>query len=262
MDEGWLHAPGHRCDGGGSQVPQRPVLLIPRRAGEPERDMVWDWLGGEWWPRLGWPVIEGHHDGPGPFSRAAAVNTAAELADVGEWEDPHPWDVAVVVDADTLVDPANVRSAAILAHASGQLTFGYERFAALSRHGTEQVMAGYDGSWEPQVILEFIGSDSSCLAVPRDLWDRVGGFDESFVGWGMEDSAFSLACQAIGRGVHRIGGTAWHLWHPQAEGTGDPTHPIWLANRERVRPYEEAGNDYDRMRALLEANGQWRRFDR
>lgn len=233
-----------------------PVLLVPRRAGIPDRDRLWAWLRTEWWPQLGWPIVEGHHD-DGPFSRSRAVNRAAEIAaDSSRWR----WDVAVVIDADTIIDHHAVRSAALLAAGSGQITWGFDRWAALSPEMTDRVLGGYQGDWNAGVTLEFRHSASSCVAVPRQLWDRVGGFDEQFVGWGFEDVAFSLACQAIGGGGHRIAGTAFHLHHAPAEATGDTGHPIYLANQERCRPYLDAYLDPVKMEAALRANGQWERF--
>lgn len=58
----------------------------------------------------------------------------------------------------------------------------------------------------------------SCnLAVWRTDFDRVDGFDESFVGWGHEDA--DLALRLARAGVGRKGGAfsteVFHLWHPE-----------------------------------------------
>ncbi len=236
----------------------RTVVLVPRREDGGFRDDLWAWCRDTWWADLGLPIYEGHHD-EGPFCRSAAINTAARYADglIGD----RPWDVAVILDADTIVDHAAVASAALLAERSGQITWAFSRWAGLSSEGSALVRAGYDGGWDEHVAVEILHSASSCLAVPRRLWDRVGGFDEGFVGWGYEDAAMSLACQAIGGGSHRIPGTAWHLWHPPAEGTGDSTHPLWIANRDRCQAYVDAGwDDYVAMETLLRDLGLWERF--
>lgn len=229
-------------------------MLVPRRVGVPERDDLWSWCQTEWWAPTGLPIYEGHHEAhEGPFNRSAAINRASIRAGA--------WDVALILDADVVVDPAAVRSAVLLADASGQITWPFDRFAGLDRTMSSRVRSGYSGSWEPGVAHEMLHTASSAVCVPRRLWDRVGGFDEAFIGWGFEDVAFSLACQAIGGGHHRIAGTVYHLWHPPAEATGDSNHPVWQANAAVCAPYLDAGwADGDAMEAVLRANGQWDRL--
>jgi GT2 family glycosyltransferase len=47
---------------------------------------------------------------------------------------------------------------------------------------------------------------------------RINGFNESFIGWGREDSEF--VCRLLNAGVKRkniaLGAVAWHLYHPEA----------------------------------------------
>src|SRR5690606_41366747 len=61
----------------------------------------------------GFRVIEGYHV-TGLFNRAAAVNTAAQIAG--------NWDVAVVADADAWVPEKQLREAVRRARATGQVT--------------------------------------------------------------------------------------------------------------------------------------------
>jgi glycosyltransferase involved in cell wall biosynthesis len=56
------------------------------------------------------------------------------------------------------------------------------------------------------------------FAMFKEDFLRIGGFDESFTGWGYEDS--ELVARAINSGcLVRLGdyrGTVFHLWHPDA----------------------------------------------
>lgn len=220
------------------------VVLVPRRSDGGHRDRLWEWVRG----RLDLPVVEGHHEAhEGAFNRSSAINRAARAA--GDWK------VAVIVDADTFTPGPQIVEAVRLARDTGQIAWGFTRYAALDREGTRKVMDGFNGSWEPHVLHEFLHTASSCVVVRRDLWDAVGGFDEGFVGWGFEDVAFSLACQAVGGGWHRAEGTTWHLWHPPSPDAGNTNSPIWRANRDRCQPYIDAGFDPARMRAVLHDMG-------
>lgn len=55
------------------------------------------------------------------------------------------------------------------------------------------------------------------LSLWRDDYDAVNGFNESFVGWGLEDT--DLAVRLIKRGVRvrtgRFATNVFHLWHPE-----------------------------------------------
>lgn len=59
------------------------------------------------------------------------------------------------------------------------------------------------------------------MAVWRTDFERVDGFDESFVGWGHEDADFVLRLHQVG--VRRKNGfcatEVFHLWHPEAKRT-------------------------------------------
>lgn len=198
------------------------VVVVPRRAGDPTRDRLWSFAKA-WWEKdvPDWPIIEGHHD-HGPFNRGAAINTAA----AGE------WDVAVIIDADVVADADQVKAAVDNAHRTGRLTLAYTKYFALKEEMTERVLDGYDGDWTRGAALKMTGHVSSILAVPRRLWDQVGGFDERFVGWGHDDVAFAAVCRTLGGGIDRIPGSVFHLWHgPTRRGTSAPRGHALLYRR-------------------------------
>lgn len=75
-----------------------------------------------------------------------------------------------------------------------------------------------DGSWRVQRAFSWKGIRSCNLGVWRSDFERVDGFDESFVGWGHEDADFVLRLHHAG--VARKNGfcatEVFHLWHPEA----------------------------------------------
>lgn len=209
----------------------RTVVLVPRRAGRPDRDALWAFTEAWWTERVGYPITVGVHDhDEGPFNRGVAINRAAELAE--------PWDVAVVIDADVVLDPGQVHSAVASAHRTGAMAVGFTERLHLNGAGTRKVLAGYTGNWRPYARIVAMESVSSCVAVRHDLWAEVGGFDPAFVGWGWEDVAFRIHCEAVAaHPIIRAGGAMWHLHHQVSAGN-NPDEATFQANRNRGEAYK------------------------
>lgn len=236
-------------------MPERTVVLVPRRDGDPERDGLWDWVRRFWALQVGLPIFEGH-DGRWsdtvPFNRSAAVNRAAEAAG--------GWDVAVIIDGDVVLDPRLVAAAVERAVRSGGPVLGYSERDHLTPGGTREVLrldpAKVDLSRAPRQWRRWVrgrlrNSCSSCFVVTRDLWEAVGGFDEAFVGWGYEDIAFRVATETMcGVELSKIPGVLFHLWHTVSAGN-QPTSPTMLANKERCDRYLRARWNPDMMREVL-----------
>lgn len=177
--------------------------LVPRLADEGERDRLWEYCRAHWETELPeMEIVEGAHEGDGPFNRSAAINRAAE----GE------WDVAVILDSDVLLDADKVRAGIAAAAESGWLVLPYRDRNMISRQGTSRILGGFRGSWRRWIVAREAERVSCCVIIPRALWDAVGGFDERFEGWGGEDEAFYAACKAIA-GAERLDGEVWHLFH-------------------------------------------------
>lgn len=209
----------------------RVVLLVPRRDGFADRDALWAFTR-RWWEEQfpDWPIFVGDHT-EGLFNRSAAVNAAARAA--GD------WDVAVVIDSDVLIGPvASVRAAVPRAIETGQMTVPFVNRYNLNALGTRRILDGYTGSWKGYVARTFRDQHSSVIAIPRPLYDDIGGFDEGFRGWGMEDTAFALACEVFaGRKLERLEGEVWHLHHAPAPGEkhGSPSHRRNMARLDQYR---------------------------
>ncbi len=199
------------------------VVLVGRRPDDGHRDRLWRFCEDRWHTSLGWPIYEGLHtttDRP-EFCLSVASNRAAAAA--GD------WDVAIYIGADWIAGTAEqITAAATLSLAVGQLVFAHDRTVVLNEAMTTHLLDGREPveDW-PLPAVGARPSDlpygvvhpntfSGVLAVPRDLWQRVGGFDERFVGGGFEDLAFLDACSTMGGGFQRVEGAAiYHLWHPQ-----------------------------------------------
>ena len=187
----------------------RTVLLVPRRADGGIRDRLWEFCRDVWrTEHPSFEIFEGHHNADeGLFNRSMAVNRAAEAA--GD------FDTAVVIDSDILIHRDNVRAGLALVERFNRVVFPFRVYQSLSQNGTSRIMAGWKGDWLTVAAKAYWDSVSCVVMVPRALWDQVGGFDERFVGWGWEDTAFACATDAVS-GRLRLEGTLWHLWHPQS----------------------------------------------
>jgi hypothetical protein len=219
------------------------AILVPRRGDGGHRDRLWEHCRQLWVDRFpDWPIFEGNHD-DGPFNRSAAINAAAELAG--------GFDVALIIDSDVICDPQAVRSAVDIASATDRMVVGHDERIMLTRNGTERVLNGYQGSWRAKQFVERIWSDSvSCaVAVSRRLWDLAGPFDEQFVGWGREDTAFRISCEVETGPVLKVCGETFHLWHPTAAEVAK-NHPLRRANEARHQMYVEARWNREAVRAL------------
>lgn len=202
------------------------VILVPRRAGVPERDAIWEWCKARWQRLLpDVPIIEGHHEeDEGPFNRSMAINRAAAAA--GD------WDVALVIDADVFIRESQVKEALRLAAETGKVTWAHLRWRGLDAEWTRRSVADRTdfGPEIDRVDMDILVertnpiSWSCCIAIPRPVFDDLGGFDERFRGWGYEDMAFqSVIVGLYGYNrVTQVPGTdtpadVFHMWHPRSE---------------------------------------------
>lgn len=226
----------------------RVAIAVPRRDDGGWRDKLWAFCRERWEREFpDWPIHEGASP-DGPFNRAAACNAAVAAA--GD-----DWDVVLIIDSDTVSDPRSVRSAIEVAASTGRMVVAHDERIMLTKEGARHAMSGSAGSWRGRSYVEKVWHDSvSCaVAVSRALWGAVGGFDELFVGWGREDTAFRIACEVHGGPMLRVAGECFHLWHPVAEEVA-AKHPLRVANEARHQRYVEARWNGEAVRALqLEA---------
>jgi hypothetical protein len=188
------------------------------------------------------PIYEGFHYS-GLFNRSAALNVAAHK--------PNDWDVALVIDSDVICDPEQVAEALERAHDEQRIYLAFSRRHNLNQKGTEKIMQGDQGSWRKYIAKTYNDMASSAIAIPRSVWDQLGGFDEKFEGWGFEDSAFALAYETLtGNTIQKVQGELWHLWHPTAP-EGKRGTPSYQANRSRMEAYRAALGNKEVTRGLL-----------
>ena len=75
------------------------------------------------------------------------------------------------------------------------------------------------GSWRKLHPMRWRGAKTCNLAVWKDDYIRVNGMDESYTGWGMEDS--DLVIRLLRAGIRhksgRFAAPVFHLWHKESD---------------------------------------------
>lgn len=227
-------------------------ILIPWRSDDGHRERVLEWILRRYavlYPEA--QVVLGTNDEE-PFNRGAARNDAAARAD---------HDVFVIADADTICAEAGALPWAVEAVDAGLapwvIPYAEEQYYNLSAGATESLLhmdpdvrlapnPRLASAWEHKIT-----SWAGMLVMTRAAFEAVGGYDERFHGWGYEDNAFRHAMDTI-VGLHkRLEGSAWHLWHPIAEGTNfDQPHIV--ENRRLYRRYCDATGRPSDMRQVVQ----------
>jgi len=146
-----------------------------------------------------WPPVF-----PSGRSLAHARNLGAAVA---------PWSVLVFNDADTLCPPEQIREAVRLAAEAPGRVAAFDIYQRLTKAATKGLTSWRDAA-EATVETELFSPPSNgCMAISRASFEEVGGYDESFVGWGYEDCEFNHRCSLLFGEPRRVPGEAYHLWH-------------------------------------------------
>ncbi len=223
----------------------KTVLLVPFSSKDQSRILIWQhvkkWLD----QTLDYPLTIGEHfpRTPDTYNLSLARNIASQKA--GDWE------VAVIHDADTVINPQQIIAGVEAAYETGAVTYPYDERWELDFTGTKMLLADENSNWQ-QHLTQYTRNQplGGCIIVRRDLMELVRGFDTGFVGWGHEDGAFAIACQMLsGKLLQRIPGKSLHLEHVLAPAK-QPESPIYLANKARIDRYIQAGNQPDGHKAI------------
>lgn len=180
------------------------------------RRRVWEYIRAHWTEFPSLELVEGHDPlfglardrtaqvpMPYQFSVSRALNDAASRA---------TGDAFLLFGADHVPDPL------VLDFAREQLARHswirlYDHVAYLSHPATTLLLA--TGRIDPREWHPVSAPCDGVLAVRRTAWDRVGGMDERYEGWGYEDTDLlhRLQQKVPGGRMDPSGYTLRELWH-------------------------------------------------
>jgi hypothetical protein len=166
-----------------------------------------------------------------PYSRSWAFNVGARAARAP---------VLAFHDNDMIV-PRRYAAELTTIHRRGSEVMNLKRFVFyLDEAATGRVLAGEGISGVPEKVIQNLEGGGS-VGVDRDAFFDLGGFDESFVGWGGEDNEFWE--RAAVRAVWPWGYLPLvHLHHAEQpeKGRRDRRTAALLDERSRIPPGERA----------------------
>lgn len=179
-------------------------------------------------------------DSPDPvFNLALCRNLAVASLD-------DPDDVVVLSDADTLPEPDALRTAVDAARTSDRVHLPYTAYHWLGPVGSAQFAAGV-----PLEDCDFDLINGACSGVyvtTRRAWERHGGQDPRFRGWGYEDAAWNLAhTTMLGAPPQRHVGRVYALHHHAETRAGTQ----YEANAALMERYRDASGDAPAMASLI-----------
>lgn len=197
------------------------AVCIPYRNTAPERERNLARVRKAW-DTANIPVYLG--DCEGGWSRSCAINDAVDQADDA--------DVLLISDSDILLDAPVTQTlmACELALEYDAYVVAFSQLVYLNEDNLE--------FWRQAFIW------GGVFAVPRALFEKVGGFDQRFREHGGEDVAFLTCASTLGGKKQRCPGLAYHLPHP--EDLNRPVANLRLANR-----YREADGNVEEILELI-----------
>lgn len=244
-------------------------LLIPFRDDAEQRSRTWDWLDRYWWSHLRSAEIIVGSDSGTPFSKACAINAAAEKA---------RGRIFAVLDADVYLDSQVVQNCAdaidAALKAQRRLWFmPYTRHYRIDHEASDKILwsdpsAPYAVSSPPPPSWiepgtggsEDYGHKYGAMAqiMPREAFRLAGGFDNRFRGWAGEDVSMMRALDTLYSPHENSDNDLLHLWHSRI---GSAEQGQWRSRRwvgqtgvtnERLgERYQDATGDAGAMRSLV-----------
>lgn len=181
------------------------------------------------------------------YNKARAVNRAVSKA---------TGDLLIIADADVFFGTQLIDKIKAIVHRHPWIipfSCGYklnrEAFPSIIQNGRIELPRRLRFN-EIEAICAFHGAFINVMS--RSAFERVGGMDERFSGWGEEDQSFARALDTLVGKHYRMSESVFHLWHPPA----DYNHANRKLNQQLAMRYVKAERNIFAMKRLVE---EWRK---
>jgi predicted glycosyltransferase involved in capsule biosynthesis len=175
------------------------------------------------------------------FSRSGAINEAAKKASRS---------IFVISDADFFYNPNIILKGMELLNEHAWI-IPYNQIHYLNSGSTDKVFQT-KSTWPLNLKLEsnLVKMDKvgGLNIIPRKYFEEVRGFDERFLGWGLEDFAFANSVNTICGNYARIDAEVFHLWHPRQNENNNPNYNT---SKLLFYRYHQATGDKEKMKRLV-----------
>jgi hypothetical protein len=235
-------------------------VVVPFRDADGTRTSAMQWVRARWqhhWPEA--EFIVAPDDGVDPFNKPMAVNNAAIQA---------TGDLLAIMDADVWIDPG------MLQLVIDKLENGVCAWAKPARWAfrmkqdfSERLMRIPPHHQLPPISARDAETHSPVVGflwlVPRLGFERMGGMDERWRGWGGEDTSFSLALDKV-LGHHRtFSASLICLWHPRPRQGSERIWPGQDRTQEHykqdlIKEYRRASGAAGMLEVLAQGGGVYR----
>ncbi|WP_282171260.1 galactosyltransferase-related protein [Cytobacillus firmus] len=180
------------------------------------------------------------------FSRSEAINEAAKKA---------TRDIYVISDADFFYDPKIITRGIDLLKEHAWI-IPYNRIHYIQPGSTKKIIES-NPIWPLSVKVESHLENREKVGglniIPRKYFEEVGGFDERFIGWGLEDRAFANTVNTICGNFARMDAEVFHLWHSTQNVENNPNYHD---SRLLFQRYLQATGDKEKMRKVIQEKRQ------
>jgi predicted glycosyltransferase involved in capsule biosynthesis len=185
---------------------KQDVIIPWRNVGEPWRSKHFRFLLNYY--SKDFNIIIANNEGE--FNRSAARNRGVAESTSS---------VSVIIDADNYIPINQILDAVRAAERKDILVKPFSSFGYLTEESTNLFYECQENSFYSDFSPTYIDQPQKdftggAYVIKKDLWQKLGGMDEGFIGWGAEDDAFHLLCKREGIRTRYINGFDYHLYHP------------------------------------------------
>jgi predicted glycosyltransferase involved in capsule biosynthesis len=142
-------------------------------------------------------------------------------------------EIICILDADTIVPATSIIEGINLVKSKNTWVIPYNDYYNLTKEYSNYIIDNIDAADLDESNFKYdfkILSWAGALILTREMYSRLGGYDEEFEGWGWEDVAFRIKLDnEISKHI-RCGSYVAHLWHPRKDA--DFGNSFELKNRK------------------------------